>query len=50
MPDIGIIEDLAKVLGVSIAELLAGEFRKNENQSANMNKRLRTVILTMKSR
>ena len=28
MPDIGIIEDLAKALGVSIAELLTGEFRK----------------------
>lgn len=37
-PDIGIIEELAKVLGVSIAELLTGDFRENENQSANMRK------------
>ena len=38
LPDIGIIEELAKVLGVSIAELLTGDFRENENQSANMKK------------
>ncbi|NBH82730.1 helix-turn-helix domain-containing protein [bacterium C-53] len=37
-PDIGIIEELAKVLGVSIAELLTGDFRENGNQSANMRK------------
>ena len=37
-PDIGIIEDLAKALGVSIAELLTGELKENENQSANMKK------------
>ena len=38
LPDIGIIEDLAKVLGVSIAELLTGDYRVNDNQSANMRK------------
>lgn len=38
LPDIGIIEELAKALGVSIAELLTGEFRENENRSANMKK------------
>lgn len=37
-PDIVLIEDLAKVLGVSIAELLTGEFCRNENQSANLKK------------
>ncbi|MDO5479957.1 MAG: helix-turn-helix domain-containing protein [Clostridia bacterium] len=38
LPDIGIIEDLAKALGVSIAELLTGDYKKNDNQSANMRK------------
>lgn len=38
LPDIGIIEDLAKALGTSIAELLTGDYRENENQSANMRK------------
>ena len=38
LPDIGIIEDLSKALGVSIAELLTGDFRVNNNQSANMKK------------
>lgn len=38
LPDIGIMEELAKALGVSVAELLTGDFRENENQSANMNK------------
>lgn len=38
LPDIGIIEELAKALGVSIAELLTGDFRENGNQSANMRK------------
>lgn len=36
LPDIGIIEDLAKALGTSVAELLTGDLRENENQSANM--------------
>lgn len=38
LPDIGIIEDLARALGVSIAELLTGDLRINENRSANMKK------------
>ncbi|MGN1179923.1 MAG: helix-turn-helix domain-containing protein [Suilimivivens sp.] len=38
LPDIGIIEDLAKALGVSIGELLTGEYRENENPSGNMKK------------
>ena len=29
LPDIGILEDLSKSLGVSIAELLTGEVRAN---------------------
>ena len=36
--DIGVIEELAGALGVSIAELLTGELRENGNQSANMRK------------
>ncbi len=36
LPDIGIIEELAKALGVSVAELLTGDLRENANQSANM--------------
>ena len=38
LPDIGIIEDLAEALGTSIAELLTGDYRENENQAANMRK------------
>lgn len=38
LPDIGIIEDLSKALGVSIAELLTGDYRVNNNQSANIKK------------
>lgn len=38
LPDIGIIEELAKALGISVAELLTGDLRENENQSANMKK------------
>ena len=38
LPDIAIIEDLAKSLGVSIAELLTGDLRENENPSGNMKK------------
>lgn len=36
LPDIAIVEDLAKTLGVSITELLTGDLRENENLSANM--------------
>lgn len=38
LPDIGIIGDLSKALGVSVAELLTGDLRENENLSANMRK------------
>ena len=38
LPDIGIIEELAGALGVSIAELMTGDLRENGNQSANMRK------------
>lgn len=38
LPDIGIIEYLAKALGISITELLTGDLRRNENRSANMKK------------
>ncbi len=38
LPDIGLIEVLATNLGVSVAELLAGEYVVNSNRSANMNK------------
>lgn len=38
LPDIGIIEELSKALGISVGELLTGEYRLNENLSANMKK------------
>lgn len=38
LPDIGIVEDLAGVLSVSVGELLTGEYRENENPSGNMKK------------
>lgn len=38
LPDIAIIEELAKALGVSITELLTGDLRVNENISGNMKK------------
>lgn len=38
LPDIAILEDLSKSLGVSITELLTGELKENENKSANMKK------------
>ncbi len=38
LPDIAIIEDLSKVLGISITELLTGELKRNENLSSNMKK------------
>ncbi len=38
LPDISVIEDLAKALGTSITELLTGDLRKNENISGNMRK------------
>lgn len=38
IPDIGIIEELAGALGVSIAELLNGNVADNKNRSANLKK------------
>ena len=38
LPDIGIIEDLAKALGISVAELLTGELCENDNLPANIKK------------
>lgn len=38
LPDIGIISELVKALGVSVAELLTVEYRENSNISANMKK------------
>ena len=36
LPDIGIITDLALALGISLAELLTGEYAENRNRAANM--------------
>ena len=36
LPDITLIEPLAKALNVSVAELLSGEYMINRNKSANM--------------
>ena len=36
LPDISLLEELAAALGVSIAELFAGEMQTNSNRSANM--------------
>lgn len=38
LPDIGIIEELARALGISVADLLTGEYRENDNISGNMKK------------
>lgn len=38
LPDVGIITELAGFLGVSLAELLAGEYAENDNRSGNMKK------------
>jgi DNA-binding XRE family transcriptional regulator/desulfoferrodoxin (superoxide reductase-like protein) len=38
LPDIGLIDSLANCLGVSIAELLTGDYAINSNRSANMRK------------
>ena len=36
LPDISLIEDLARALGVSVAELLTGDVRTNANRAGNM--------------
>lgn len=38
LPDVGIIMELAGALGVSLAELLTGEYSENRNRSGNMKK------------
>jgi len=38
LPDIGLISHLAEALGVSVAELLMGEYTENGNISGNMKK------------
>lgn len=38
LPDIGIIEELAKALRVSLSELFTGDLKTNENVSGNMKK------------
>ncbi|MGN0504645.1 MAG: helix-turn-helix domain-containing protein [Ruminococcus sp.] len=38
LPDIAILEDLARALETSISELLTGDLRENENQAGNMRK------------
>lgn len=38
LPDVGIITELAVSLGVSLAELLTGEYAENKNRSGNMKK------------
>ncbi|WP_243126294.1 helix-turn-helix domain-containing protein [[Clostridium] hylemonae] len=38
LPDVGIITELASALGVSLAELLNGEYAENRNRSGNMKK------------
>lgn len=38
LPDVGIISYLAASLGVSLAELMAGEYSENSNRSGNMKK------------
>ena len=38
LPDISLIEPLAKTLGISVAELLSGECVQNRNRHANMQK------------
>lgn len=36
LPDIGLLEDLARALGVSLTELMTGDLQTNENRSANL--------------
>ena len=38
MPDIGILNELAKALGISVTNLLLGEYQENDNKSGNMRK------------
>lgn len=38
LPDVGTVSELAFALGVSLAELLTGEYAENRNRSSNMKK------------
>lgn len=38
LPDVGIIAELAATLGISLTELLTGEYAENRNRSGNMKK------------
>lgn len=38
LPDIGILNDLSSALGISVAELMTGDVKKNSNRSSNMKK------------
>ena len=38
LPDIGIVEELAKALGVSLTELLTGDLKTNENTAGEYEK------------
>ncbi len=38
LPDVMIIEELAKALGTSVTELLTGDLKENENKAGNMRK------------
>lgn len=46
LPDISLLEPLAKELGVSVAELLSGECITNRNRAGNM---LRTSFTSARS-
>ena len=36
LPDISLLGDLARALGVSLTELMTGDLQTNENRSANL--------------
>ena len=36
LPDISLLEELARALGVSLTELMTGDLQTNENRSANL--------------
>lgn len=38
LPDISLLEDLARALGVSLTELMTGDLQTNENRSANLHR------------
>lgn len=46
LPDISLVEPLAQRLGISVAELLAGDIRANANRAGNMLKGVFYVCLS----